>query len=290
VSLHHLKTNDFTPVDLIEGIHFKREDLYAPYGDSFISGGKIRQCRDLVERNLQYIREECGNTIATAASIHSPQSPIVARVAQEFDLDCIIGFGNTTVEKSLKQIPMQWCHDLGAELVVLSESQGFNNVLYSNLKRLGEERPFFPILFGYAAQTHRESIVGRISEQVQNIPENVRVLYVPVGSGVTLAGVLEGRRKYGGSYHVVGLQPFGYDRTGTVSGICEGMSFEYDYEFRKGKYPYAKLHPRNVGSIELDMIYESKAFDMVEWEKNNSECYWIIGNTNKLRKGYESKI
>ena len=290
MSLHHLKTSEFTPVDLVEGIHFKREDLYAPYGDSFISGGKIRQCRDLVERNLDYIRKECGATIATAASIHSPQSPIVARVAQEFDLNCIIGFGNTTVEKSLKQIPMQWCHDLGAELVVLSESQGFNNVLYSNLKRLNEQRPFFPILFGYAAQTHRESIVGRISEQVQNIPENVRVLYVPVGSGVTLAGVLEGRRKYGGSYHVVGLQPFGYDRTDTVTSICEGMTFEYDYEFRKGNYPYAKLHPRNVGSIELDMIYESKAFDMVDWEKNNSECYWIIGNTNKLRKGYESKV
>ena len=100
MSLHHLKTSEFTPVDLVEGIHFKREDLYAPYGDSFISGGKIRQCRDLVERNLDYIHEFCDSTIATAASIHSPQSPIVARVAQEFDLNCIIGFGNTTVEKS----------------------------------------------------------------------------------------------------------------------------------------------------------------------------------------------
>jgi cysteine synthase len=141
-------------------------------------------------------------------------------------------------------------------------------------------------LFGYAAQTHRESIVERISEQVQNIPPNIRVLYVPVGSGVTLAGVLEGRRKYGGDYSIVGLQPFGYDRVGTVTGICEGMQFEYDYEFRKGDYPYAKLHERHVGSIELDMIYESKAFDMVDWKKDNTECYWIIGNTNKLRKGY----
>ena len=127
---------EYTPIHCEDNIHFKREDLYAPYGDSFISGGKIRQCRDLVERNLDYIRKSCGSTIATAASIHSPQSPIVARVAKEFDLDCIIGFGNTTVEKSLKQIPMQWCHELGAELVVLSESQGFNNVLYSNLNKL----------------------------------------------------------------------------------------------------------------------------------------------------------
>ena len=35
--------------------------------------------------------------------------------------------------------------------------------------------------------------------------------------------------------------------------------------------------------IELDMIYESKSFDMVEWKKDGSELFWIIGNTNKLR-------
>lgn len=274
---------DYTPVELVDNIWFKREDKYAPYGDDFISGGKIRQCRDLVERNLDYIHEFCDSTIATAASIHSPQSPIVARVAKEFDLHCIIGFGNTTIEGALKNIPMQWCHELGAELVVLSESQGFNNVLYANLKRLEQERPFFPILFGYAAQTHRESIVGRIAEQVQNIPPEVSCVYVPVGSGVTLAGVLEGKRKYDSSFSVVGLQPFGYDRTKSVSTICEGMSWEYDYEFRKGKYPYAKLHSRSIMDIELDMIYESKSFDMVEWKKDGSELFWIIGNTNKLR-------
>tara|TARA_Y100000289_G_scaffold33472_1_gene33123 strand:- start:8902 stop:9729 length:828 start_codon:yes stop_codon:yes gene_type:complete len=274
---------EYTPVELVDNIWFKREDKYAPYGDDFISGGKIRQCRDLVERNLDYIHEFCDSTIATAASIHSPQSPIVARVAKEFDLHCIIGFGNTTIEGALKNIPMQWCHELGAELVVLSESQGFNNVLYANLKKLEQKRPFFPILFGYAAQTHRESIVGRIAEQVQNIPPEVSCVYVPVGSGVTLAGVLEGKRKYDSSFSVVGLQPFGYDRTKSVSTICEGMSWEYDYEFRKGKYPYAKLHSRSIMDIELDMIYESKSFDMVEWKKDGSELFWIIGNTNKLR-------
>ena len=59
--------------------------------------------------------------------------------------------------------------------------------------------------------------------------------------------------------------------------------------FVKVIIPMQNSHPRNVGSIELDMIYESKAFDMVDWERNNSECYWIIGNTNKLRKGYDTK-
>ena len=59
---------DYTPVELVDNIWFKREDKYAPYGDDFISGGKIRQCRDLVERNLDYIHEFCDSTIATAAT------------------------------------------------------------------------------------------------------------------------------------------------------------------------------------------------------------------------------
>ena len=104
-----------------------------------------------------------------SAFIASPQSPIVARVAFEFGLNSIIGFGNTTVDKARKQIGIQWCEEYNSELVVLSESQGFNNVLYSNLNKLNEERKFFPILFGYAAQTYRSSNITRIAEQVENI-------------------------------------------------------------------------------------------------------------------------
>ena len=43
-----------TPVEEYSNILFKREDLYKPY-DNFIGGSKIRQCRDLVEKNLDYI-------------------------------------------------------------------------------------------------------------------------------------------------------------------------------------------------------------------------------------------
>ena len=138
---------ELTPVEEHQGIFFKRDDLCAPYGENFITGGKIRQCRDLIKTNLDYIVNECGSTIATAASIQSPQSPIVAKVAQEFGLKSIIGFGNTTIEGALKQKSMSWCRDLDAELVVLSESQGFNNVLYSNLNKLSETRPMFKVLF-----------------------------------------------------------------------------------------------------------------------------------------------
>ena len=84
---------DLTPVQEFDNVLFKRDDLYAPYGEDWITGGKIRQCRHLIETNLDYIKSECGGTIATASSIASPQAPIVSRVAEEFGLASIIGYG-----------------------------------------------------------------------------------------------------------------------------------------------------------------------------------------------------
>ena len=272
-----------TPVEEFDGIKYKRDDLYAPYGEDFITGGKIRQCRDLVETNLDYIKEKCDSTIATAASIASPQSPIVARVAFEFGLNSIIGFGNTTVDKARKQIGIQWCEEYNSELVVLSESQGFNNVLYSNLNKLNEERKFFPILFGYAAQTYRSSIITRIAEQVENI--ECDTLYVPLGSGVTFTGILEGIKMFDKEFRVVALQPFGYDRRESIHKNLEGMQWEYDYEYHVGSYSYHKLLQKNVG-FELDMIYESKSWEMMmDLDPEPNSCFWVIGNSNNIRSG-----
>ena len=164
---------------------------------------------------------------------------------------------------------------------MLSESQGFNNVLYSNLNKLNETRPMFKILFGYAAQKYRESIVTRIAEQIENV--DCDVLYVPVGSGVTLSGILEGARLFQKKFKIVGLQPFGHDRRKSMHNILEGMSWEYEYEWVMGKYPYHKLLKRNVG-FDLDLVYESKSYDMINFNKDEKSCFWCIGNSNLFRE------
>ena len=277
---------ELTPVEEYNGVLYKRDDLYAPYGSDFVTGGKIRQCRDLIETNLDYIKSKCDSTISTAASIHSPQAVIVSRVAQEYGLNSIIGFGNTSIEGALKHKAMSWCKDMGSELVGLSESQGFNNVLYSNLNKLSETRPMFKVLFGYAAQQYRSSIIGKISEQVQNIPDNVDILFVPCGSAVTFTGVIEGKRIYNKNFRLVGLQPFGYDRKSDINKNLEGMVWDYDYNFHVGNWPYHQLYEKNVG-FELDRIYESKAYDMMinssKYQSSTNPCFWVIGNSNNIR-------
>ena len=37
-----------TPVQEVDGLHIKRDDLYAPFGPGEVNGGKLRQCVMLV--------------------------------------------------------------------------------------------------------------------------------------------------------------------------------------------------------------------------------------------------
>ena len=167
-------------------------------------------------------------------------------------------------------------------MVVLSESQGFNNVLYANLNRLAEKRPMFKVLFGYAAQRYRSSIIGRIAEQIENV--DCDTLYVPLGSGMTFTGVIEGVRLFQKQFKVVALQPFGFDRRKDIHKNLEGPTWDYEYSYEIGKYPYNKLLKKNVG-FELDMVYESKSFEMMEKliNKDEKSCFWCIGNSNYIR-------
>ena len=41
-----------TPVDYREGIYWKRDDLFKPFGDYEVNGGKVRQALKLFETKL----------------------------------------------------------------------------------------------------------------------------------------------------------------------------------------------------------------------------------------------
>ena len=64
---------EMSPVEKHGDIWFKREDLFQPFKDFGIVGGKVRQCLALVENNKEKIINECNSTIATAAQVGSPQ-------------------------------------------------------------------------------------------------------------------------------------------------------------------------------------------------------------------------
>jgi len=280
------KYYDLTPVEVHNGMLLKRDDLYDPFGDFGITGGKVRQCLFLVESNLDSIMADHGATIATAASVHSPQACIVARVAKEFGLKCIIGHG---AKDPLKHPAMRMCADLGAELVCLTEHNAYNNVLYARLADLNKNRRFFTINFGYQAATNPDAILEMNANQVRNIPPILDALVINVGSGVSAAGILAGVARYNPYLLITGrvhlIQPFGYDRRDVAS---QALDFgKANFIYHKGNYPYHKPLQIAVDGVRLDDIYEAKAFDfmmkVIKPVELGKVCYWIIGNSNVLR-------
>lgn len=91
-----------TPVQEVDGLRIKRDDLYAPFGPGEVNGGKLRQCVMLVNSVKKDYK-----SLLTYCSIHSPQAPITAAVARAKELAAqensfivqyginIIGYGDT---------------------------------------------------------------------------------------------------------------------------------------------------------------------------------------------------
>lgn len=271
--------NALTPVEKHSGTYFKRDDLFTPFTDIGVSGGKVRQCLSLVKKNLKVIRKVHGGTIATACSVHSPQGVIVARVAKHFGLKCIIGCGT---KYPLKHQAIRMCKRLGAEIKTLVTRNAFNQVLEGRLRKLNEKRKFFPIRFGYQAETDRDAIIDVNSHQVRNLPKDVQVLVIPVGSGVSANGILAGIKRYRPKVKCILIQPFGYDRNiPRPRGI--------DVRYFKGKYQYANPLTVTVDTFQLDEIYEAKAFDYMKRKLTKQigkkrVCFWVIGSANGMRQ------
>ena len=64
-----------TPVQEVDGLRIKRDDLYAPFGPGEVNGGKLRQCVMLVNSILS--RKAYGTACpAIAAAITLAPAPL----------------------------------------------------------------------------------------------------------------------------------------------------------------------------------------------------------------------
>jgi len=288
-----------TPVEKHGKYWFKREDTFNPFPDWGVRGGKARLCLALIKRNLRHIRRS-GATLATAASVHSPQGVIVAAVAKKFRLPCIVAYGGLLSPKAaMRAHPvLQRAHDLGARVINVSKL-AYSGVLYSCMDAWAKRRkiPLFVVRFGHEAKEANSPIIDVVARQVKNLPRQVNVMAIPVGSGVTAAGVLVGLARYRPDVRAILLQPFGFDRRKDVDTLVQvnldGKKPPVSYEYIKGKHPYAKRVHVNVG-FDLDAIYEAKAFQDLQkrgvLNPGDRACFWVIGNTNELHHKAKVKL
>jgi len=279
------KLNEKTPVTryLIDGDKTKR--IFLKRDDKFIlgnvNGGKLRQAIFLINKNYEKIITNHKSSVVCSSSIKSPQSAILATVCKAFDLQCnIVTYKTLKENRNLSVAQIEGANIFGTK-------SGYTSVIESFAKKNFPND--FMTNMGFASN---EIIEANIN-QVENIPNELDYLVVPVGSAMNFTSILKGIKKYDkkigkiiGVY--VGKEPF--------KSIAKYYG-ELDKNVEIVKYDKPYGHEINVKDnitgedYFFDPVYEAKAFDWIrknifaDNSKHLNTCMlnvllWIVGKRN----------
>jgi len=266
-----------TPVEEHDGIYYKRDDLYCPWGD--VNGGKVRQAIRLFENKRIY---DWPGVVA-AVSVHSPTGPVISRVAKEFNTPCIIAVGGTKVE-NLDILPMmRLTRYYGAEVRIVA-GHGMKNAINARVNEICEETGYHNIDFSHHIYNDTDLMFNTNSTEVLNIPNELDVLVMSLGVGIQFACVLKGLKKHKKKVkRIIGVQ-VGPDRRKLIDGYLNQNpliepKFDLEYELVQYKSAYSKPEIQKVGNFYLDDIYEAKAHKWMlkNIDKNQKTLFWCVG-------------
>jgi DNA modification methylase len=241
-----------TPIEYHGGYPVKRDDLFSLGGSR---GGKVRSC-------LALIHQAGAIGVTTAGSRHSPQVNIVATIAAHLGLPCRVHVpaGGMTPELTAAQAA-------GAEVV--QHTPGYNTVIIKRAVDDAAERGWLNIPFGMECQ----NAVDQTAAQVTNLDgiEGDR-LVVPVGSGMTLAGILTGLAANRIDLPVTGIV-VGADPEDRLDRYAP-PNWRDMVDLVRTPMAYGDEYPDPVlDDLPLDPIYEAKCLPYLK----PGDILWIVG-------------
>ncbi len=243
-----------TPVEEHGGYMVKRDDLNQVAG---VRGGKVRTCWTLANTAKQ--QGKAGLT--TAGSRMSPQVNIVAHIAERLGMKCVVHCPEGELSPEVLEAQAH-----GA--TVIQHKAGYNNVIIARARAYAKEHNFAEIPFGMEDRV----ACTCTGLQTANIPPDTKRLVVPVGSGMSLAGILDGLSERGLKIPVLGVM-VGADPRKRLAEYApagwEGMvtlvQSPLDYHTPA---PATKL-----GELQLDPIYEAKCLAFMQ----PGDLLWVVG-------------
>jgi len=286
--------NWISPVEEYDSVYYKRDDLFSPF-DNGINGGKVRQALSLISNNLKLIQEKYNNTVITTTNIDSPQGVIIATICNHFNIKCIVGYGTKRTPDQLIENNhlAKKIDDVNGEVRIIAKV-GYTSVLNKALTDIIKEKNYFLIKFGINSNSNQDSIFGVIEQQVINMPKDLDMLVIPVGSGLIFSGILRGILKYNNiPKRIVGVLS-GMDSKDDIhkyltsynvseKGNNSLFSDVLEYELIKSDLGYHKKKYIDK-PFEIDPIYESKSLLWLN-EQNITDklvMMWIVGNQRKI--------
>lgn len=243
-----------TPWQLHEGVWIKRDDLFELEG---IRGGKIRTCAALA-------RGAAGLT--TASFRDSPQSVIVAAVARRLGIPA--------------RIHCPDAKNLGSELMAVERYDGelvrhrpgYGSVITARAQQDAAERGWKYIPFGMECEEAVEQTAGQI--RAGELPDIRGNLVVPIGSGMSAAGVIAGLWNAGIlDLPVLGVQVGAAGAERRLDSYAP-MWRQMRVELVQSGLDYHKPYPNPwLGKVQLDSIYEAKCLPYL-WR---GDALWAVG-------------
>ncbi len=287
-----LKIFDLTPLEEMDGVWYKRDDLYCPFGPDVLNGGKLRQGVFL----LSLVAEKGYNRIVTGCSILSAQAPVAAATARYWNMPCVVWYGTSQHQKHHMPRLVKY---FGAEIKVAPS--GRSNVLHHRAKQEMQAGDFF-LEYGINCQNtdFTSAFYDVTANQVQNLPDDLDNLVVDCGSGITSTGILLGLKKYNKKVKnvwLIGTAPNREkkirDRLATLSILLNldlwNLPFHYVDLYVNGLKYEDQVKAHLSDGSELHPHYEAKAY---QWMQDNPQLFegqknvfWIVGSlSNFLRK------
>lgn len=246
-----IQGSPLTPVQYLDeqGIWLKRDDYFVRAG---VRGGKARTCSVLAKG---------ASGLVTSGSRSSPQANIVAHIAQQLGIPARIHA--PTGELSPELVDAQ---SVGAEII--QHKAGYNSVIKARANEDATARGWINIPFGMECNEH----VRQTRSQVRNVPLAIKRLVVPVGGGMSLAGILWGMWEYGLTAPVLGVVVGG---SPTAHLDCYAPN---DWRRRVTLIPsgtdyHESAENSSLTGIKLDPHYEAKTISFLQ----PGDLLWIVG-------------
>jgi 1-aminocyclopropane-1-carboxylate deaminase/D-cysteine desulfhydrase-like pyridoxal-dependent ACC family enzyme len=242
-----------TPIEKHGEIYVKRDDLYRIAG---VSGGKARTCYAL----------SCGaKGLITAGSRQSPQVAIVSTIARHLNIPCRVHVPSGAYTPILYQ-----AHANGAQII--QHKPGYNSVIIKRAKDDASANPSYKYI-PFGMECHEA--VKQNSKQVINIPSDIKRIVVPVGSAMTLAGILHGLKLQNLKIPVLGIM-VGADPIKRLDTYApknwRDMVTLYESPFAY----HEEVKNNKLKDIILDPIYEAKCLPYLQ----PNDLFWIVGIRN----------
>jgi len=247
-----------------ENLYLKRGDLWKKHGTC---GGKAKACWIIVnnKKNLK--------GLVTGGSVQSPQVNIVSAIAKYYNIPVHIHIPKRIKSYISKEV-YQAAQYEKCTIYGHYGQKSFQNNLFKYAKLDAERNNYLFIPFAMDDPI----TVDSNAEECNNIPDNIKSIVVPTGSGMSLVGIIKGLRKRNMFPNIYAVCAGGDIKVRkTLNKYCSDLT---NLHIISWNGEYDELVEESIENIQLDPIYEGKA---CLWFKQNVKkieppvLFWIVG-------------